>query len=259
MGSSTSVDIDVVTNVATNIILTNTQDCTTYMNNGVVMKFTGVNSIFEHNVERVTVKVKLDDMMTNMQNASALSTIANKLSSNVQSQGVALTGFADASDTTIDESITNNASTGITMADIQNCMTQLNSHTFMNFSGVNSVFKDNIQDVTINFVKTCIMTNNQTAQSVTDISNSASQYSKHVDVNPFAFITDCIAAVSKNVMQVVGMIFIMVMAFIFAFLYLTIRHGEAVGVSPAAAVMDAAKAMTSMGSFGREETKNVSD
>jgi hypothetical protein len=63
----------------------------------------------------------------------------------------------------------------------------------------------------------CIQSTDQTLQTTNDISNNVNQYSDYESKNPFAFITDAIEAILKNLMIVAVVVFVSVIIMVVVF------------------------------------------
>ena len=86
-----------------------------------------------------------------------------------------------------------------------------------NCKGSGNVVENATQKQAESVMTKCIQSTDQTLQTTNDISNNVNQYSDYESKNPFAFITDAIEAILKNLMIVAVVVFVSVIIMVVVF------------------------------------------
>ena len=217
MGHKTEMEIDSSATVIGNVTQTNYADCETYSDGGNSININGDNDVISGVDQKISYNVDTTCLTKDPLNYSFSSRVQNDVVAELADEQIALTQWMDNSKDTLVTGISSDLELGITQENSQNCMNTLNATNTINVTGDNDVVKDVVQKYSLDTVTTCHMQDGVAFKATSSMSDKINQHMVYTSVNPFAFITDAIAAVTKSIALLIAFCFIVVICFLALF------------------------------------------
>ena len=233
-GHQSTQSVNTSAKLAASVVQSATQSCINIGSGSNIISFGGNNNVVDGVNQTVSVSVNSNCQVLTGQDSTFQAALASAATSTLDSQQVAMTQWMDNSHTDQSTSISNQLNTNLSQATAQTCLNQLAASNQLQFSGSGNVVKNIAQNATMDVISNCLMKNGQTNTMVSDITNTVNQHAQYKSENPFAFITDAITAVAKNITYTVALVFIAIVCFVV--LYEILKHSGRRRRAAAAAV-----------------------
>lgn len=215
MGGHNSTQVaNVTTSMINSAVLSATQKCINYEHGSNIIDVTGTGNVVDDVNQRISFSIDANCLAGATQQDTLITNMSDKMSQSLKDQDLALTQWMDGSKDTniskVKQLISNNVSSTV----VQNCVKDLDSRNILNVAGTGNVVTKIVQDSTSKAVGDCMMKQGQTAKAVETVTNTINQHAEHTSKSPFAFITDAIQSVTKSLIYVAAVIFIVIICFI---------------------------------------------
>ena len=212
--------MSVTDNVVMSAVQDVTQNCINSADSSNIINVDGRGNIISGNTQNVRVTVKSDCVQNSSQQANFESKLQDTIAQSLNTQSVAMTQWMDNSSNDADSTLKQNISASVLSESVQSCLNSIVAQNTINVDGDGNVIIKNSQDDVNELMSNCLLKDGQTSAIVNNLTNTVNQHSVYKSENPFAFITDSIAAVAKSAMLLFAAIFIIIVCFVGIYLAL---------------------------------------
>lgn len=219
-GDQSRLSVSVTDNVVMSAVQDVTQDCINSVDSSNVIDVTGGGNIVDRNTQKVSVKIKSNCIQESSQNAQFESKLQDTIAQSLKTQSVAMTQWLDNSSNDADSTLNQNISASVLSESVQTCLNTIATDNKIVADGYGNIITNNSQEDINELMSDCLLRDGQTSAIVNNLTNTVNQHSVYKSENPFAFITDSIAAVTKSAMLLFAAIFIIIVCFVGIFLAL---------------------------------------
>jgi len=224
-GHQSKQTVKATTSVVTTAVQNVTQTCITYVYGSNTFNISGDGNVVSGVNMKIGIRVDSTCTAAVTGKTSFQNDLQNKISQLLKDQEVAMAQWLDNSKDETKANIKQSIKSNITSNTVQTCVNKINMQNLFNISGNSNVVKNVLQEGTANVISKCMLSDDQTVNTVNDVTNTINQHSEYDSKNPFAFITDAIEAIMKNATVVIAIIFIVVICFIGLFMVLRRKNG----------------------------------
>ena len=222
MGHKNYQEADVSSTIIGSVTQTNYSDCETYTSNGNTLNINGNNDVIQGVDQKITLSVDTACVTQDPLNYSFSSRVQNSAIQQLADEQIALTQWLDNSKDTITTSLSTDLELGVTQTNSQNCMDSINANNTINVTGDYDVVKNVTQTYSLDTVTGCHMKDGVAFKASNSMTNTLNQHLLYTSVNPFAFITDAITAITHSIALLVAFCFIVFICFVA--LFAVLRH-----------------------------------
>lgn len=184
--------------VTTNAVFKQTQDCITATDGINVINVTGDGNVLSGVTQHLSFAMKQDCSSTMNANSTFQTKVQDQITQALKDQDVALTSWLSAGTSTQETHLAKSIQTNYTSDMAQKCLANMVGRNVINVQGSNNVLRDDLQEQSQSMITSCLQGNKQTLGTMTDISDIINQGLSHLDKNPFAFITDALQSIVRN-------------------------------------------------------------
>lgn len=229
----TNQTISATSSLVTDASLDVTQKCLAFMDETQVISVMGSGNVFSGNIQEADLSVDMK-CVSSFEQADEFS---NKLADNIQQEleqtSIAMTQWMDPTGHNQSSDIVQNVSTNVRLADVQTCLAKESGTQLFVTQGNNNLFANNAQRQTMNLVSQCMASGGQVASVVNEVTNTMNQHAVVTAQNPLAFISDALSALVESLGGMVILAFVVFIAVILLFGWLT--RGSSKASSPGSA------------------------
>ena len=203
-GVQSKVDNTSIINTLSKTTVKTSQNCASTAAADQNLSIIGNSNIATGNVQKATISINKSCLQKSDQQSKLSDAVKNSLSQTLSDSGVALTGWANAGNSTIKSNLYKTVQNENTVTNAQNCFGKLDSKQTLLVVGSGNVVDNNsqISDMSL-LIKNCMQDNSNISNLSSFVSQTAQQHSKSVNKNPLSFITDAIGGVTKSVATMV--------------------------------------------------------
>lgn len=217
MGHKNYQEIDVSSTIIGSVTQTNYTNCETAASGSNSFELDGDNDVISGVDQRITLSVDMDCVTADPLNYAFSSRVQNSALQQLADEQVAMTQWMDNSKDTVTSSISTDLELGVTQANSQDCMDSVNAANTFEVSGDYDVVKDVTQTYSLDTVTSCHMKDGVAFKASNRMTNTLNQHLIYTSVNPFAFITDAITAITDSIALLIAFCFIVVVCFVALF------------------------------------------
>jgi hypothetical protein len=214
-GHHSKQTVGVSTNVVANIVQTTAQNCISVSNGTNTITVDGNYNVISGVKQEVSISVNTSCTTFSESNVDFNTDLAAVVESVLKDQEVALESWVDNSGSSQKSKIAQDVTTNVTKSTVQNCVSSLTGINNLFITGNENIVRDIVQSSTLNLISQCLLTDTDSVQAVTNITDTVNQHASYESENPLAFITDAYTAVSKSAILMIAVIFIIIISFVF--------------------------------------------
>ena len=198
-GHQSKQTVSMTSKILTKATYNSTQNCISVGEGSNVFSLYGDHNVVENVSQNTTLSVDSECSQNISQNQDFQTQLANTVVDSLKTQEVALTSWMTPGKSTQSSNVDNVVKNNITTNLVQNCLTQLSGTNVFSLVGSSNVVRGVMQSLTENKFGGCLGANSQVVKTSADVTNAVNQTMSDVQKNPFAFITDAIQSVVKNI------------------------------------------------------------
>lgn len=219
-GHSSSLSANVTTNIVSSGVYDASQNCVVDASGGQSIIIDGSGNIIDGVDQIMDLQISSNCYQSQVTNTDLQSAVDNQIAQTLADQQVAMTQWLDNGGDSVNSNIATSVTSNITIDNTQNCVEALNASQLLLVRGNSNVVRNVLQQQSAKGMLTCMQESENTSSFVQDTTNSVNQHSDYTSENPFAFITDAIAAMFKSALMAAAVIFIIIIALVFLFMVL---------------------------------------
>ena len=209
-GHQSKTTLKDTTNIITQAILKQVQDCISQTSGKDIVRVSGNNNVIKDIDQSITIRVNQKCVNNETDNSNFNNKVANTVAQTLKDNDVALTQWADGSSTLADAQLVTNLTTNIEDVTVQKCISKLDGENIIDISGAGNVVQHIHQTQASDLISNCLQSSKKILETSAEVSNIANQRAEHISTNPLAFISDIIGAIGSNIIIAIIMIIVMV-------------------------------------------------
>jgi len=218
-GSSSKTNSEVVSEVISNHVTRNVQNCTTIVDVEQRVSASGPGSVViigQGAQMNQTITISTDCIQKNININSLKRDVENAMRQAATASGESILSVIGASSAEASANVRNLINTSVTIENIQNCAAAVNQRQIIEASEGGTVILEAgaSMNQTMSMMNKCFADMVSKIMDQTGISNDIDQTTKAETTSPFAFITDIVAEISP--FKMIAYFFIMVIVIIIA-------------------------------------------
>ncbi len=203
------------TQLLSNIVQKTAQNCFGTTTGDNELNISGSDDNVSDIKQNITLSVKTSCSDLSSQSSTFNTNLQTSIQQTLKDQEVALTQWMDNSNDSQYSSIAQKIQTNVTNDVVQNCINTLDGKNVINITGSGDTVKDATQNIQLSLIAKFLLQNGQTNDVINSITNTTNQHSTYTSKNPLAFITDSIESVSKSIIHMVAIFFIVFICIVF--------------------------------------------
>lgn len=213
-GSSSKAKSEILTETITNVITQDIMNCSTMVTQQQSIDISGSGNVLDGVSMKQGFKINIACFQNSNRKQDLDTAIANAVTQQAESEGVALVGILGSSKSEVYNNIKNISRTEISMQSLVNCASAINNSQGINISGSYNLVKNISLEQFGEMIQNCVQKIVSNTSIVNAVKNATDQRTDAVTKGPLDFIAEIFTSPTAIIAAVVVLIVIIVIAYL---------------------------------------------